>query len=271
MPTKYVDVRGQAIYCHYAGATTLPDTIPDLSGGRVLFFIHAAGSNGHAWHYQVEHLGARHSPVAPDLPGHGRSSGVQGLESVQEYADFAVTVLEALGLRSAVMVGRSMGGAIAMDLAVRYPERVSALVLIATAAKFTFAPERVEGLRAVAMGRAPQAFTTDGFSPATVKERFEVVREAWAEQVKTDPRVRYGDVLACSRVDLREAVRGIRQPTLILAGRDDTITPPSEAELLARLIAGARLQVIEQASHNLPTERPAEVNGEIERLLDELE
>ena len=79
MPTKYADVQGHAAYFYYVGETTLPDVIPDFSRGRKLIFLHAAGSNGHSWHYQYDHLGQAHSPIALDLPGHGRSSGVAGL------------------------------------------------------------------------------------------------------------------------------------------------------------------------------------------------
>ena len=75
--------------------TTLPDVVPDFSRGRKLILLHAAGSNAHAWHYQYEALGASHSPIAPDLPGHGRSAGVEGLRTVQDYADFAIAFADA--------------------------------------------------------------------------------------------------------------------------------------------------------------------------------
>ena len=57
MPTKYVEVQGCATYYYYAGQTTLPDVVPDLSRGRKIVLIHGAGSNGHSWHNQVAHLG----------------------------------------------------------------------------------------------------------------------------------------------------------------------------------------------------------------------
>lgn len=270
MPTKYAEVMGCATYYYYVGLTTLPDVTPDFSRGHTMVLLHAAGSNGHSWHNQLDELGATHSPISLDMPGHSRSSGVEGLKSIGEYADFACAFADALGIRSAVMVGRSMGGAIAMDLALRYPDRVEALVLIATAAKFNIPAERLEGMKAVTMGRAPRAFVTDGYSPSTIKENFDVIREGWMEQVKTDPRVRYGDLLACAEVDLREHVGAIRKPTLILAGADDQVTPPSDAEFIKSRISGARLEVVPAAAHNLTTERPREVNAAIAKFLDEL-
>src|SRR5229473_7230375 len=110
MPTKYVDVSGYATYYYYVGKTTLPDVAPDFSRGRKLVLLHGAGSNGHAWHYQYEHLGNRHSPIALDLPGHGHSSGVEGLRAVEDYADFVAAFLDALKIKSAVILGHSMGG-----------------------------------------------------------------------------------------------------------------------------------------------------------------
>jgi len=270
MPTKYADVRGYATYYYYVGNTTLPDVVPDLSRGRRVILLHAAGSNGHSWHYQYEHLGQAHSPIAPDLPGHGRTSGVEGLRSVKDYADFAVGLLDALKIDSAVIAGRSMGGAIAMDLAVRYPGRVQALILIATAAKFNIPQDRIDGWRAVTMGRAPQPFTNDGYSPKTIKEKIEIIREGWGEQIRTDPRVRWTDMVACSQVDLRDQIAQINKPALILAGADDVVTPPSDAESIKSRIKGARLEVIADAAHNLTSERPGEVNAAIDKFLGEL-
>lgn len=270
MPTKYVEVQGCATYYYYAGRTTLPEVVPDLSRGRKFIMLHGAGSNGHSWHHQLDHLGAAHSPVAIDLPAHGRSSGVEGRKTVQEYSDFVIVFLDALGISSAVIAGRSMGGAVAMDLALRYPQRVEAIVAVVTAAKFSIPPPRIEALRGVAMGRAPQAFVTDGYSPATVKDRFEVVREGWMEQIQTDPRVRYADMMACANCDLREQIAQIRQPTLILAGADDPITTPADAELIHSRIRGSKLRVVASAAHYLPNEQPAEANAAIEGFLSEL-
>ena len=270
MPTKYADVRGYATYYYYAGKTTLPDVVPDFSRGRKLILIHAAGSNAHAWHYQYEGLGVAHSPIAPDLPGHGRTSGVQGLPTIDDYADFVIAFADALKIDSAVFAGRSMGGAVAMSLAARYPKRVQGLVLMATAAKFSIPQERIEQWRAVTMGRSAQPFTNDGYSPKTIAEKREIIQEGWGEQIRTDPRTRWGDMVAASQVDLRNRLAEINTPTLVLAGADDQVTPPANAELLKSRIKGARLEVIADAAHNLTTERPAEVNAAVEKFLADL-
>ncbi len=267
MPTKYVDVRGVATYFYYVGKTTLPDVSPDFARGAALLMLHAAGSNGHSWHYQYDALGQAHSPIAPDLPGHGRSGGVEALGSIRQYADFTVALMDALKLERAVIAGRSMGGAVAMDMAIRYPHRVRALALIATAAKFNIPKERIEQWRAVTMGRAGQPFTTDGYAPKTVAEHREIIQEGWGEQIRTDPRTRWGDLVACAEVDLREDLAAIDRPTLVLAGADDQVTTVADAEFLASRIKGARLEVVADAAHNLTTERPDAVNAALEKFL----
>src|SRR5581483_9260893 len=244
MPTKYATVRGFATYYYCVGATTLPDVVPRHDRGQPIVLIHAAGSNGHSWHYQYDHLGKSHSPFALDLPGHGRSSGVEALPSVQDYADFVAAFLDTLQIDSAVIVGRSMGGAIAMDLALRYAKRVRALGLIATAAKFNLPPELIETWRNVTMGRIGQPFTNGGYSPRTIAEHPEIIREGWGEQIKTDPRTRWGDMVACSKVDLREAISRIDQPTIIIGVADDDTTPPDSAKTLHEAIKGSRLEMI---------------------------
>ncbi|MGH7779081.1 MAG: alpha/beta fold hydrolase [Candidatus Binataceae bacterium] len=267
MPTKYTDVKGHATYYFYHGATTLPDVVPDFSRGRAIVLVHGAGSNAHQWHRQIAALGQHHSPVALDLPGHGRSAGVEGLATVRDYADFVAAFMDALKLRSAVIYGHSMGGAIAMEMALRHPARVQALVLVATAAKFNLPPDLVESLRAVMMGRAPQAFTTDAYSPKTIKENFDVIREGWMEQIRTDPRVRYTDVAACMKVDLRDALANIDKPTLVVAGADDKGTPPADAEIIQSKIRGAKLVTIPDSGHVIVHERPAELQASVDSFL----
>ncbi|MGH7815627.1 MAG: alpha/beta fold hydrolase [Candidatus Binataceae bacterium] len=267
MPAKYTEVNGCAIHYFYSGTTTLPEAVPDFSRGRKIVMIHGAGSNAHTFHRQVAALGERHSPIAPDLPGHGRSAGIEGLRSVADYSDFVAAFMDALQLDSAVILGHSMGGAIAMDFAHRRPDRAEALILSSTAAKFNVTAERLEALRAVTLGRTPQPFNTDGYAPKTLQENFGAVREGWMEQIKTDPRVRYTDMLAVAEVDLRGDLPKIAKPALVLAGADDQGTTVAAAELIVAGILGAKLHVFADAGHFTPRERPAEYNAAIEEFL----
>ncbi len=118
----------------------------------------------------------------------------------------------------------------------------------------------------VMMGRAPQQFLTDGYSQKTIKEKFDIVREGWMEQIKTDPRVRYTDIRACAQVDLRETVAKIDKPAIVFAGAEDSVTTVADAEILNNRIKGSRLEVIADAGHMLPREQPEAVNTAIGRF-----
>jgi pimeloyl-ACP methyl ester carboxylesterase len=255
VPAKYVTIDGTAVHYLHTGPTTLPDVAPALDRGCRFLFVHAAGSTAGLWRRQCEALGERHSAVAFDLPGHGRSGGLEGLASIEAYADFVERFAGALRLEPAVVVGRSMGGAIAMMLAARSPAWVRGVVLACTAPRFVFPDTTVSTLRDVVRGRLPQQFTTETFSPAT---GMDVMREAWAEQVKTDPRVRLSDLLACQAFDARPLLPRIRVPTLVVAGADDQVTPVALSEELASEILGARLHTLAAAGHQAPLEQAAE-------------
>ena len=84
---------------------SLPDVLPDFSRGRKIVLVHGAGSNGHTWHRQVDAFGAKHSPIALDLPGHGRSAGVEGLRTVGDYADFVVNFQTSPGSGVGFLIG----------------------------------------------------------------------------------------------------------------------------------------------------------------------
>jgi 3-oxoadipate enol-lactonase len=254
MPTKYAFVDGTAVHYIHAGRTTLPGVIPDFNRGELLLFIHGAGSNGNTWRRQVDAFAGRHSPLAFDFPGHGRSGGTESLKSIEAYREFLAAFMDALRLRPSVLIGCSMGGAVAMQLALARPARVRALVLVATAARFDLPQQMLETWRNVMLGRAQQPFTTEAFSPKT---EFSVMREAWMEQVKTDPRVRYFDLVACNQFDMASQLGAITPPTLIIAGRDDGITPVQRAEALHTNIRGSKLVIIDEAGHTVPTEKPA--------------
>ncbi len=263
MATKYVTIDGTAVHYLHTGPTTLPDVPPALDRGRLFVLVHAAGSNAAMWRRQVEGLGARHSVVAMCLPGHGRSSGVDGCATIEEYADVVGKFVRALGLRKFVLVGRSMGGAAGLVLAAKHPELLQGLVVACSSVKFTLSPEGIETTRNVVRGRLPQQFTTETFSPST---GMDVMREAWMQQVMTDPRVRLGDLLACNAFDGRELLPRIHTPTLVIAGADDAVTPVEQSREIARRIAGARLEVLERAGHQAPLEQSEAFNALVEKF-----
>ena len=267
MPTKYFDVDGHAIHVFHAGPTTLPGVPPSLARGERLLFLHGAGSNGGTWKRQLDHFAARHSPVAFDWPGHGRSSGTEALPSIEAYAETALRLADRLGMDRFVPVGTSMGGLVALDLALRAPDRVRALVLVSTGARIELSDESLETWRRVMTGRAPQPFARVGYAAEAIDE---MVREGWEHQVKTDPRVRYHDLLAVRAADYGPRLAGIRRPALVVHGAEDPLATPADAARLTAGIAGAERVEIAGAGHYLYREKPEALHAAIDRFLDRL-
>src|SRR5689334_9874402 len=108
MFSKYVSIDGVAINYFHTGASTLPETTPALDRGKLILFLHGAGSNAHTWNKQLAHCEANHSAVAVDLPGHGRSGSTEGLPDLGAHVRFLDRFAGALALRPFVLVGRAL-------------------------------------------------------------------------------------------------------------------------------------------------------------------
>jgi pimeloyl-ACP methyl ester carboxylesterase len=255
--SKYVDIDGTALHYLHTGPTTLPDVPPALDRGALFLLIHGGGRNAGDWKRQLTGLGNDHSVVAIDLPAHGRSCGIEGLPAIEVYADVVERFAQAVLSRKPVLVGWSMGFSIALTLATRDPERWAGLVLVSGLPYWRPEPGALDRMRDVVRGRLPQQFDTLLFSPATPMD---LMREAWMEQVKTDPRVLYTDFLAGTTFDGRAMLAEVRLPTLVLHGADDKLVTRESAESVARSIPGARLEVIEQAGHIAQMEQAERFN-----------
>jgi pimeloyl-ACP methyl ester carboxylesterase len=267
MFSKYVPVDGVAINYFHTGASTLPNVRPVLDRGELVLFLHGAGSNAHTWHHQLAHLEQRHSGLAVDLPGHGRSGSTEGLRDLDAHVRFVAAFADALPLRPFVLVGRALGGAVAIDFALAHPQRLRGLALVATPPRFEMPQASLDTWHDVMRGRATQPFSPALFSP---KVDMAVMRECFMEQVKTDPRVRYTDMLACNGVDFSARLGALQLPTLVISGRDDHFAPPEKAEEVCRCIPGATLAIIEDAGHMLTSEQPAAFNAALTAFLDRL-
>jgi len=229
--------------------------------GPPVVLIHGAGGNRLVWPAALRRLPGA-TVYALDLPGHGRSGGA-GRERIGDYAADLVGFLDGVGEERAVLIGHSMGGAIAQTVALTAPERVSGLVLLSTGARLKVSPSILEGLqrdfRAVVRLTAEWAWGP-GADPALVAEGQRAMEE-------TGPQVLLGDFLACDRFDVRERVGEIRAPTLVATGSEDRMTPPRFGRWLADNIPGARFLLVEGAGHFLMLERPREVAAAVEAFL----
>lgn len=267
MPNKYLHIDGVATYLHHLGPTTLPEERPDLDRGEALLYLHGAGGNGSFFMPLAERLAERHSPIAFDQPGHARSGGLDSLGSIERMAAFAKAVADALVLERPVLVGHSMGGAVAMRYALDYPDAVRALVLIGTAPRFPLPEERIEQVRRVTEGKARREITRDAYSPATPPD---VVRRGIMEDLKTDPRVGLGDMLACREWDAGDALGRIALPALVIAGEEEFEPLRAAADALAQALPDARRVAVPKAGHMAHFEQPDAVADAVLAFLEQL-
>jgi pimeloyl-ACP methyl ester carboxylesterase len=226
-----------------------------------LLLIHGAGGSHLLWPPQLRAL-PEQMVLALDLPGHGRSAG-PGRDTVAGYATAVINLMDALDLEQAVLGGHSMGGAISLWAALEYPQRVAALVLMATGARLRVAPAIVDGLLTDLEGTL-NLIASWSYGPAAPDGVRQLAVRAMQE---ANPPVTRGDFLACDQYDVRDRLAEIKVPTLVLSGSDDKMTPPKFAEYLVSQIPHAELRVFQNAGHMLTLEQPDQVAEAVQQFL----
>lgn len=226
-----------------------------------LIFVHGAGGMASGWDLQrLAFPGA----VAPDLPG--RHGGGSGYRRVEDYARWLRATGQAQGWFPAVLAGHSMGGAIALWYALSWPGDLAGIVLMATGARLRVAPE-ILGSVTADYPAAVDGVVARSLGPGVDPRLASRLREA---MLAVPQEVTAGDFQACNAFDVMDRLGEIRTPALVLAGREDRMTPPKFAEFLHAHLPHARLVLIDGAGHMLHVERPREVNAAIREFLDEL-
>jgi pimeloyl-ACP methyl ester carboxylesterase len=190
---------------------------------------------------------------ALDLPGHGKSSGV-GRQSAEDYAQSVVDFMDNIGLWKAVFIGHSMGGAVALTLALDHPDRTAGLGLISSGARLPILPEILENAASPStFPFAVQDLHTlscgDNTSPRLVEQNLKRL-------MALRPTLFHGDLLTCDRFDMSERVASIQVPVLVICGMEDKLTPVRYSTSLAAQIPGAALQTIDKAGHLVMLEQP---------------
>jgi proline iminopeptidase len=257
--------------------------------GPPLVLMHGGPGLDHVSLTPFRELADPHTVVFYDHRCNGRSTGVpvtsMTFDNLTADAD---ALREELGFERWAVLGHSFGGHVALEYALRYPERVSQLVLLDTAGDVRWSQERAADVLA---GR--------GYSPATVAvarrfyrgriaskdfvraslrllpaydHRFSLVRLAreileggWQAQMRPEALIFGGQMMRGWSV--MDRLDEIRVPTLVIAGHDDFLFPPESQALLAAGIPDAQLRIIERAGHNPQSERPTETLAAVAKFL----
>jgi 3-oxoadipate enol-lactonase len=227
--------------------------------GPALLLLHGLGSSTRDWEAQVPEFCKKYKVVTFDLRGHGRSDKPSGPYSPGLFAADTAGLLTALGIESAHVVGESLGGAVAFQLAISFPARVRTLVIVNSApmmADKQTAEQRVAVVRQHGV-RAMGELLGKGLFPkpeqASLRATF---TERWAEN---DPQAYIEATLSLVGWDVTDRLGSIRCPTLVISA-DQDYWPLAAKEAYTKLIPGARLVVIPDSHHALPIEKPQEFN-----------
>jgi pimeloyl-ACP methyl ester carboxylesterase len=255
MPT--VTVTGEKLHYQLHDGTTRAD-------GPPLVLVHGAGGNLMHWPGELRRLPG-HTVYALDLPGHGKSGGA-GRAEIGAYAEVVRGFVEALELVPFVLAGHSMGGAIALEFALRYPALLAGLILAGTGAKLRVAPEILTGVLDDYAGTAEilaQRAHGERADPNLLRLYTRRLREV-------NPQVIHDDFVACDAFDRRADVGRITFPTLILCGDADRMTPVKHSQYLHERITGSQLIVVPVAGHMVMLEQPAAVSARVAAFLSDL-
>lgn len=236
-----------------------------IKGHPPLIFIHGAGGNYLHWPAELRRIEGEHV-FAIDLPGHG-DSGKEGKRTIGGYVKHLVNWMDALELGSAVLIGHSMGGAIALTTALEMPERVSGLILVGTGGRLRVSPMILELTENPQMlNQAVEVIITWAFSEGTPANLISLAQERMAE---TQPAVMHGDFSACDEFDVMERLGELTMPVQVICGNEDQLTPVKYSRFLSESIPDARLDLVEGAGHMVMLEKPGEVLKIVQRFLEE--
>jgi 3-oxoadipate enol-lactonase/4-carboxymuconolactone decarboxylase len=246
---------------------TLAYDLAGPEGAPVVALSNSLGTTRAMWDALRPALTRRYRVLTYDTRGHGASSlGPQGA-GIDDLADDLAGLLDALSIERAHVVGLSLGGMTAQAFALRHPERVRGLVLMATSAHMPPGQawlDRAALVRRDGMAAIVDAVLIRWFTPLADTARIAPVRDAF---LATDPEGYARACEAIARLDLREAISGIAAPTLVIAGADDPATPVSHMEEIRARIPDAELVVIPRAAHLLAVERPDAVASHLTAFL----
>jgi len=238
---NFINIKNEEIYCYVSSI---------ISDNKILF-IHGAGGNADVWKSQWNFFKNKYSVVIPDLPCHYRSKGLQR-KTIRDYSFFIMELLSFLDINQIIIVGHSMGGAIALDFALNFSDITSALILIGTGARLKVSHQIIDIIEK----------NYDMFCDYSESLR-DVLK-------KTNPTVTKGDFLACDVYDVMDKISNIKLPSLIICGREDFMTPLKYSIYLNEKINGSILKVVEGAGHSVMLEKPDEVNRYIEEFASDI-
>ena len=234
-----------------------------------MLVLHAAGGAG-MWNPYLERLSEHFDVIAPDHPGFGSSPALDGVDSIATLVEHYLSLLDSLGLDRVHLVGASLGGWLAAEIASTAPERIDRLVLMAPpgilipeappADLFTMRPDEI--VRALFLDPAKADAMLAAPLPPEAAAQAERDAASFA---------RYASDPFLHNPELPGRLSRITAPTLVITPEVDVIIPPAHSEAYAAAIDGAELRVLPQCGHALYFEEPDLVADEVIAFLSDIQ
>lgn len=241
----------------------------DATGlGEAMVLLHGLGSCADDWQLQLQPFAEQFRVITLDLRGHGRSDKPNQPYSIALFASDVAALMDALPIEAAHVVGLSLGGCVAQQLALDFPARVRRLVLVNTFARVDMGGP----LNAIALALRMGALSFLGL-PAQARivarrlfpkpEQMQLRQAAEARIAANDPAAYRRSLAAVRAFDVRERLSQIACPTLVIAGDRDTTVPLRAKQLLAARIPNARLEIFADSGHATPVDQPQRFNKSV--------
>lgn len=241
--------------------------------GQPLLFIHGLGSSTRDWEFQVAEFSKSYKVITFDLRGHGQSDKPAGPYSMSMFAADIVGGLKALGILSAHVVGLSLGGMVAFQMAVDAPSAFKSITIVNSAPELvvrTFKErlmvwQRLGIVKALGMRRMGEFLSKRMFVKPEQEGIRKIFVERWAEN---DQRAYLNAMRAIVGWSVSARLGSIRCPTLVVAAERD-YTPIAVKEAYTAKLPNAQLVVIPESRHATPVEYPQEFNAVVQKFLAE--
>jgi 3-oxoadipate enol-lactonase len=246
------------------------------AGAPVVLFLHNIFCDRRVFAHAIASLGSRHRTVALDFRGHGDSGTPARPYAVADLVADSLAVLEREGIARASVVGLSLGATVAMELALRHPERVDRLVLMGADAEpdgwltrlrhgLLLGLLRLIGFRRILVGEVAKVLFGKSF-----RTQAGPALAGWSDRIRGLGARAAGYALRCwKRRPIRlAALADLRAPLLVVSGEEDVSCPPACGEKIQRAVAGAAFVRIPAAGHTMTAERPEATTTAIKSFLE---
>lgn len=256
-----------------ANNTTL--SYDDVGKGHVpIIFLHGFPFDKSMWQLQLNFLKTTTRAIACDIRGFGKSTDEESVLSINLFTDDLVAFMDELKIKTAVICGLSMGGFIALNMITRFPERFEALILCDTqciADTIEIKKKRyktIDQINAEGVTLFNDGFIKSVFHLDSLNDKKELVKKLHNTVYANTPHIITAGLAALAeRTETCSLLGEITVPTMIICGREDTVTPLEQSELLLKSIHGSTLHIIERSGHVSNLEHPDEFNNLISSFL----